>query len=128
MQLVAATLLGDDILLRPHAQGLMIIFTDSEVDAADKETINLLRWIRRHLLSIRAFKGFMRKTCTWDHVMAMRKTVTATRPRGGYWRWPPKGVCEHVVWWSCMTSSRPWLLVPMLRTTFGSMREIHIWM
>ena len=30
---------------------------DGEVDVADKEAINLLRWMRRHHLSIRALKG-----------------------------------------------------------------------
>ena len=42
MQSVASTLLGADVLLRLHAQGLMIILKDGEVDAADKEAINLL--------------------------------------------------------------------------------------
>ena len=76
MQSVASALLGDDVLLQPHAQGLMIILKNGEVDAADKEAVNLLQWMRRHHLSIRALKGCMRTTCTWDHVMAMRKTIT----------------------------------------------------
>ena len=82
MQSVASALLGDDVLLRPHAQGLMIILKDGEVDVADKEAINLLRWMRRHHLSIRALKGCMRTTCTWDHVMAMRKTLTPYLSKG----------------------------------------------
>ena len=49
---------------------------------ADKEAINLLRWMRRHHLSIRALKGCMRTTCTWDHVMAMRKTLTPYLSKG----------------------------------------------
>ena len=82
MQSVASALLGDDVLLRLHAQGLMIILKDGEVDVADKEAINLLRWMRRHHLSIRALKGCMRTTCTWDHVMAMRKTLTPYLSKG----------------------------------------------
>ena len=82
MQSVASALLGDDVLLRPHAQGLMIILKDGEVDVADKEAINLLRWMRRHHLSIRALKGCVRTTCTWDHVMAMRKTLTPYPSKG----------------------------------------------
>ena len=82
MQSVASALLGDDVLLRPHAQGLMIIVKDGEVDAADKEAINLLRWMRRHHISIRALKGCMRGTCTWEHVMAMRKTITPYLSKG----------------------------------------------
>ena len=39
---MASALLGDDVLLRRHAQGLIIILKDGEVDAADKEAINLL--------------------------------------------------------------------------------------
>ena len=82
MQSVASALLGDDVLLRPHAQGLMIILKDGEVDAADKEAINLLRWIWWHHLSIRALKECMRTTCTWDHVSAMRRTITPYLSKG----------------------------------------------
>ena len=93
MQSVASALLGDDVLLRPHAQGLMIILKDGEVDVADKEAINLLRWMRRHHLSIRALKGCMRTTCTWDHVMAMRKTLTPylSMSKGRVWEVATKG-------------------------------------
>ena len=60
----------------------MSILNDGEVDAADKPAINLLRWMRRHHLSIRALKGCMRTICTWDHVMAMRKTIPPYLSKG----------------------------------------------
>ena len=82
MQSVASALPGDDVLLRPHAQGLVIILKDGEVDAADKEAINLLRCMRWHHLSIRALKGCMRTTCTWDHVVAIRRTITPYLSKG----------------------------------------------
>ena len=82
MQSVASTFLGDDVLLPLHAQGLIIILKDGEVDAADMEAINLLRWMRRHHLSIRALKGCKGTTCTWDHVMAMHKTITPYSSKG----------------------------------------------
>ena len=49
---------------------------------ADKEAINLIQLMRRHHLSIRALKGGMRTTCTWDHVMAMLKTLTPYLSKG----------------------------------------------
>ena len=92
MQSVASALLGDDVLLRPHAQGLMVILIDGEVDAADKEAINLLRWMRRNHLFIRVLKACMRTTCTWDHVMAMCKTITPYLSKGRVLEVATKGV------------------------------------
>ena len=60
----------------------MIILKDAEVDAANKEAMNLLRWMRQHNLSIGAMKGCMRTPCTWDHVMAMRRTITPYLSKG----------------------------------------------
>ena len=60
----------------------MINLKDAEVDAADKEAINLHRWMRRHHLSIRALESCKRTACTWDHVMAMRKTITPYLSKG----------------------------------------------
>ena len=53
-----------------------------EVDEADKEAVNLLRWMRQHHLSIRASMGCMRTTCMWDHVMAMHKTINTLPVQG----------------------------------------------
>ena len=75
----------------PMPKGLMIILKDGEVDVADKEAINLLQWMRRHHLSIRALKGCMRTTCTWNHVMAMRKTLTPCLSKGRVLELAPKG-------------------------------------
>ena len=76
MQSVASTTLGDDVRLRLHAQGLMIILKDCEVDAANKEAIQLFQWMRWHRFCIRALMSCMRTTYAWDHVIAMRKTIT----------------------------------------------------
>ena len=69
------------LMLRKYTQKV-VITQGGEVDVADKEAINLLRWVRRHHVSIRALKGCMRTTCTWDHVMAMRKTLTPYLSKG----------------------------------------------
>ena len=61
----------------------MIILKDGEVDVADKEAINLLRWMRRHHLSIRALKGCMRTTCTWDAVGKLNDQVKKLEAEGG---------------------------------------------
>ena len=91
MQSAALALLGDDVLLKLDAPGLIIILKDGEVDRTDKEAINVLRWLRRHHLPIRALKGCIRTTCTSDHVMAMRKTITLYLSKGGISKVAAKG-------------------------------------
>ena len=105
----------------------MIILKDGEVDAADKGATNLLQWMRRHHLSIRALKRCMSTTCTLDHVMAMHKTITPYLSKGRVLEVATKGgtrTCGVVELHDIVTTMH----VPMLRPTFGSMRKIHIWL